>query len=86
MADSEYASTHMARRARRTYPDLETYFRESGDTQQALARRLHRSQSWVSKVVNGRLEPSILEALRISRETGVPLESLAIQNVVVAES
>lgn len=71
----------MTRRPKRTYPDLKTYFDESGDTQEAYAKRLNRSQSWLSKVVNGTLEPGIRMALRISRETGVPLESLAVHDL-----
>lgn len=69
----------MAKTKRRTYPNLETYFEESGDTQMALAARLNRSQAWVSRVKNGRQEPSIAEALAISRLTGVPLESLIVK-------
>lgn len=66
----------MTRHATRNYPDLDTYFAESGDTQEAFAVRMGRSQSWVSKVKNRTQEPSIAEALKISRLTGVPLESL----------
>jgi transcriptional regulator with XRE-family HTH domain len=62
---------------KRTYPDLLTYFKESGDTQQAFARRLNRTQSWISKVVHGQLEPSIAEALLISKLAKIPLESLS---------
>jgi transcriptional regulator with XRE-family HTH domain len=68
----------MARHQRRTYPDLRTYFDESGDTQTRFAERIHRSQPWLSRVVNGHLEPSIHEALVIARLAGVPLESLAV--------
>lgn len=67
----------MRRRATRTYPDLDTYFAESGDTQEAFAAKMNRSQSWVSKVKTRQQEPSIAEALKISRLTGVPLESLS---------
>lgn len=66
----------MPRKPRRTYPDLRTYFEESGETQVAFAGRLKRSQPWVSRIVNGQAEPSIEEALLISKLTGVPLESL----------
>lgn len=74
----------MAKRTRRTYPDLRTYFSESGESQMAFAERISRSQSWVSRVVNGRQEPSIAEALEISRLTGVPLESLVVKPRPVA--
>lgn len=66
----------MARLKRRTYPDLKTYFKESGETQVEFAARVKRSQAWVSRVANGDLEPSIKEALLISELAGVPLESL----------
>ena len=68
----------MRPRRLRSYPDLETYFRESGDTQAAFAARLRRTQSWISRVKNGQIEPTIAEALEISRLTGVPLESLSV--------
>lgn len=66
----------MPRRIRRTYRDLASYFKESGDTQMAFAARIQRSQSWMSRVCNGTIEPNLPDALRISREAGVPLESL----------
>lgn len=66
----------MARRSKRTYPDLRTYFEKSGDNQAAFGARLNRSQSWVSRVVNGELEPSLADALAASEAAGVPLESL----------
>lgn len=76
----------MKTRTQRIYPDLTTYFRESGDSQRAFAQRYARSQSWVSKVVNGDLEPGIRLALRISHDTGVPLESMAVRGAVVSRS
>lgn len=67
----------MTRRARRIYPNLATYFLESGETQQDFARRYNRSQAWVAHIKANNREPALLEAIRISQETGVPLESLA---------
>lgn len=67
----------MAKRPKRNYPDLKTYFSESGDTMTAFAERYRRTIGWVSQVTHGKIEPSIRVALRISRDTGVPLESLA---------
>jgi len=75
----------MAKRIKRIYPNLRTYFNESGDSQMAFAQRYKRSQAWVSQVVNGNIEPAIRVALRISRETGVPLESLASRPDICAE-
>lgn len=68
----------MGARTRRTYPDLKTYFDESGVTQEQFAARIRRSQSWMSKVVNKQLEPSLEECLTISRLAGIPLESLSV--------
>ena len=64
------------RKQRRTYPDLATFFREGELTQAAFAARICKSQSYISKVVNGNVEPSLADALVISQEAGVPLESL----------
>jgi transcriptional regulator with XRE-family HTH domain len=66
----------MANRKRRTYPDLETFFEESGTLQSDFAVRINKSQSYISKVKNGEIEPSLADALVISKEAGIPLESL----------
>lgn len=76
----------MATRKHRTYPDLKTYFEESGDSQVAFAAKLNRSQAWVSRVVNGITEPSIDEALTISRLARVPIESLSVRRPHVSAS
>lgn len=70
----------MTRRTRRTYPDLVTYFRDSGETQAAFAKRIKRSQSYVSKVVNRHVEPNLSDALLIVRTANVPLESLMVRD------
>lgn len=74
----------MANKPQRIFPNLKTYFEESDDTQMAFAARLNRSQSWVSRVVNGETEPSIEEALLISRMANVPLESLSVRPAAVS--
>jgi transcriptional regulator with XRE-family HTH domain len=66
----------MTRRFKRTYPNLVAYFEQSGETQAAFAARVHKSQSWVSRVRSGEVEPNLTDALMICREAGVPLESL----------
>lgn len=66
----------MRRRQRRTYPDLATYFDQSGETQAEFAARISKSQSYISRVRNGGIEPSLADALVIAREAGIPLESL----------
>lgn len=78
--------SHMPRKPRRTYPDLETFFNESGHDQHWLAAQLNRSQAWVSRVKTGLTEPSINDALRISRLTGVPIEALAVHPSAVSLS
>lgn len=76
----------MARRPKRIYRDLRAYFEHSGDTQAAFAARVSRSQSWVSRVVNGELEPSLADALAIVSAANVPLESLIAAPVAHAGS
>jgi transcriptional regulator with XRE-family HTH domain len=76
----------MPRRQRRTYPDLVTYFNESGDTQAAFAARINKSQSYISKVRNGWVEPSLADALIIAKEAGVPLESLIKRQPAVSDT
>lgn len=61
---------------RRTYPNLLTYFTETGDTQERMARRLDITQSYMSKLTNGLQQPELKLALRIARLARVPLESL----------
>ena len=76
LRDLHYTSAHMARRFKRTYPNLIAYFEQSGETQAAFAARINRSQSWVSRVRSGETEPNLTDALMLCREAGVPLESL----------
>ena len=66
----------MPRRYQRTYPNLVAYFEQSGETQTEFAARIRKSQSYVSRVRSGETEPSLTDALLISRAAGVPLESL----------
>jgi transcriptional regulator with XRE-family HTH domain len=66
----------MAHNTRRTYPDLTTYMAATGETQVQLAARLGRSQGFISKLVRGLVQPSLTEALHISKLFGVPVESL----------
>lgn len=81
LAIQEYIGvTFMRRIPRRPYPDLRTYFRESYETQAEFAARINKTQSWVSKLVNGEFEPRLRDALVISEAANVPLESLVISN------
>ena len=60
----------------RTYPDLETYFAETGNRQFELAERVGISGSYMSRIVNKLQQPRLQLALKIVREVPVPLESL----------
>ncbi len=66
----------MSRNYRRTYPDLTSYLDATGQTQAQLAAKLGKSQAFISKLLRGLTQPSLVESLRISRATGVPVESL----------
>ncbi len=61
---------------RRTYPDLATFFSETGKTQAEAADALGLSQGYMSKIRNGLAEPPLRLAIRISRYARVPVESL----------
>lgn len=62
--------------AKRTYPSLSAFLDDTGLTQADLARKLQRSQPYISKLINGLQQPSLDEALRIARVCRVPVESL----------
>lgn len=66
----------MNRIRRRAYPNLTSYLDGTGQTQAQAAARIGCSQGYFSKLVRGLQQPSLDEALRISRLTGVPVESL----------
>jgi transcriptional regulator with XRE-family HTH domain len=77
----------MARTFRRTYPNITAYLEATGQTQQELAAKLGKSQAFVSKLRRGLVQPSLDEALRISGELGIPVESLVSPrgNILVGE-
>lgn len=70
---------------RRTYPNLTSYLEAEGLTQAELAVKLRRSQAYISKLVNGLQQPSLDEALRISRVCRVPVESLVTRESAITE-
>ncbi len=61
---------------RRTYPTLADRIADTGETQVELAGKLDVSQPYLSKLIRGLIQPSLDEALRISRIGRVPVESL----------
>lgn len=70
----------------RTYPNLTAYLQDTGQTQTELAAKLDRSQAFISKLINGLVQPSLNEALRISRICRVPVESLVTRGSVITEA
>lgn len=60
----------------RTYPDLATFFEDTGLTQVELADELGISQSYLSRIKTGEVEAPLWLALKIARRTRIPLESL----------
>ena len=61
---------------RRTYPSLADYLRQTGTTQAEFGERVGLNQSQVSKILNGRIRPSLALALQIADSARVPVESL----------
>ncbi len=61
---------------RRAYSNLASYFEQSGDTQQAFADALGISQSHISRICKGFVEPSLDLALRIAAKANIPVETL----------
>ena len=70
---------------RRTYPNLTSYLEATGQTQAELAHRLDKSQAFISKLVNGLVQPSLDEALRIAHICRVPVESLVTRDSALTE-
>ena len=64
-----------ARSPRVEYPDLATYFRESGDTQLHMARVLGMLQSHLSRITSGEVIPRAALQERIASYARIPLDS-----------
>lgn len=62
--------------ARRIYPDLASYLKDTGTTQTAFAEKVGASQSTISRILSKELVPDVGLALRISKIARIPLESL----------
>jgi transcriptional regulator with XRE-family HTH domain len=58
------------------YSDLGEFLRETGMTQADFAALVGVRQSLISRIVNGTRSPSLSLAVRISKASGVPVESL----------
>lgn len=66
----------MARRSKTTGEVLSDARRELELTQAAVAEKLERSQSWVSRLESDEVDPSIATLRRIADVYGVPLATL----------
>ena len=64
------------RNRKRIYPDLKTWRLEMGLSQREAARQLGISQPAYNRIENQTRAPKPRPAQAISRETGVPLESI----------
>jgi len=71
--------TRKRRRASRarSYPDLQTYLAESGETQLALSRRLGLSQGYLSRVARGLYLPRAERQMLIAAACRIPMSSFA---------
>lgn len=56
--------------------------RDGAPTQEALAKRLNVTPSYVSMIAAGKRQPSLRLAFRIETLTGVPAESLVSREAV----
>jgi transcriptional regulator with XRE-family HTH domain len=63
------------RRQKAQYPDLATYIRKTGDTQEAIARAVGVSQAAISRIVTGDHRPRPDLALRLAVYARIPLDS-----------
>jgi transcriptional regulator with XRE-family HTH domain len=61
---------------RRAYPNLEMFFRKSGMSQRALAKRVGVDPTYISAIRNGRRVPSLTIAAKIAEVANIPIESL----------
>ena len=60
----------------RIYPDLATYFAQTGTRQALFAARVGISPSYLSRIKNRLAQPPLELALKISAAARVPAESL----------
>lgn len=77
--DSGVANSHNCRTVKRRYRSLADYFEQTKRTQASLAEALDVDRSYLSLIASGQRQPSLDLALRIERETGVPVETLVAQ-------
>lgn len=66
----------MRRRPKRAYPTVQAWMDATGTSQQDLAKVLGISQSHLCNIIRKNRKASAILALRISRVTNVPIETL----------
>lgn len=64
-------------RRRRPYPSIQAWLDATGTNQQELARRVGITQGHLSNILRKSRRCSLYLALRLSRETNVPVELIA---------
>ena len=64
---------------RPSFPDLATYIRQTGDTQEHIAHEIAISQAHLSRIVAGRVVPRPRIALALATYAKIPLESFTLQ-------
>lgn len=57
------------------FPDLATYLKETGDTQDHLAREVGTTQAYISRIASGDAVPRPRLAARLALYARVPLDS-----------
>lgn len=65
------------RRTKRPFPTVEAWQDATGTSQQELAKLLGMSQSHLCNIIRGNRKASLGLALRISKLTNVPVETIA---------
>jgi transcriptional regulator with XRE-family HTH domain len=68
----------MKRRRLPKYPDLQTYIRRTGDTQDAIAEALGISQAHISRILAGKTVPRPELAIRLADYADIPLDSFTL--------
>lgn len=70
-------NTRMPRRRRGPFPNLRSFFDQTGTRQGDIAANVGISESHMSNIVSGKRIPSLTLAKKLSAETNVPIEALS---------
>jgi transcriptional regulator with XRE-family HTH domain len=64
---------------RPSFPDLATYIRKTGDTQEHIAHEVGVSQAHLSRIVAGQVVPRPRIALALATYAKIPIDSFTLQ-------